>query len=253
MNTFDGFIRNLFPTTKEISKDKHLLPHGSWFCENLNSDPETANACIVAFMETTPQQAAKMRFLYDCKSCITYALEDIDLMDKNKNYFTGCCGWVKNCNSKEELEQIKGIYQAALIKIDKAICLYNECDTLDCDEKEQNIFSQLPNSQKVLLYYYGLKSIGFEFRKTSDIAPIARLMHLLFGEEYTTSNNSDFYKKLLVAPNVKKNKSLITDLEAIKPLFAKVGMKDAIQLINTEIKTCRNELKIKPKQAKAKI
>lgn len=99
------------------------------------------------------------------------------------------------------------------------------------------------NSQLVLIFYYFFKQNGLEPRKIVDVAPIAKFLHLITGKELKRITNSDFYKKMLKAPNFKTNKELINDLNKIRPFFQKVGLKEVVELIDVEIEVARNEIK----------
>lgn len=53
----------------------------------------------------------------------------------------------------------------------------------------------------------------------------------------------DFYKKLSKAPNHVSDKSLIDDLNHIKPLFQKVELNEIVKMIDNEIDQCRTAIK----------
>ncbi len=103
---------------------------------------------------------------------------------------------------------------------------------------------QYTNSQLVLIFYYFFKNNGLEPRKSIDIAPIAKFLHLVTGKEFKTVVSSDFYKKLQKVPNFKSDKELINDLEAIKPLFQKVQLTEIVKMIDNEIDLARSELRL---------
>jgi hypothetical protein len=149
--------------------------------------------------------------------------------------------------TKEQmLERLKR-YKKALTMTEQAICFYIDCSTIDCkDKKKTNL--EYSNSQLVLIFYYFFKHNGLEPRVNIDIAPIAKFLHLVTGKEFTAVTNSDFYKKLQSVPNFKTDKTLIEDLQAIKPLFQKVQLNEIVKMIDNEIDLARNEMK----QAKKK-
>ncbi len=99
------------------------------------------------------------------------------------------------------------------------------------------------NSQLVLIFYYFFKYSGIEPRVNTDIAPIAKFLHLITGKEFSNTQNSDFYKKLSKAPNHISDKSLIDDLNHIKPLFQKVELNEIVKMIDNEIDQCRTAIK----------
>ncbi len=106
-------------------------------------------------------------------------------------------------------------------------------------------FGSYTNSQIVLLFYYFYKLTGLEPRADTDIAPLAKFMHLITGKDFTKVANSDFYKKLQKAPNFKSDKELIKDLTAIKPLFEKVQLLEVAKMIDNETDTARSEIRNK--------
>lgn len=99
------------------------------------------------------------------------------------------------------------------------------------------------NSQLVLIFYYFFTYSGIEPRVNTDIAPIAKFLHLITGKEFSNTQSSDFYKKLLKAPNHIGDKNLIDDLNHIKPLFQKVELNEIVKMIDNEIDQCRTEIK----------
>ena len=99
------------------------------------------------------------------------------------------------------------------------------------------------NSQLVLIFYYFFKYSGIEPRVNTDIAPIAKFLHLITGKEFSNIQSSDFYKKLSKAPNHVSDKSLIDDLNHIKPLFQKVELNEIVKMIDNEIDQCRTAIK----------
>ena len=99
------------------------------------------------------------------------------------------------------------------------------------------------NSQLVLIFYYFFKYSGIEPRVNTDIAPIAKFLHLITGKEFSNTQSSDFYKKLSKAPNHISDKSLIDDLNHIKPLFQKVELNEIVKMIDNEIDQCRTAIK----------
>jgi len=95
------------------------------------------------------------------------------------------------------------------------------------------------NSQLVLIFYYFFKGLGIELRRDTDIAPIAKFLHLITGKKLSKIQNSDFYIKLSKAPNFNADKSLFDDLNYIKPSFEAVGLNNVVRLIDNEIDLCR--------------
>ena len=110
------------------------------------------------------------------------------------------------------------------------------------EEVEENTKKAFTETQWVLVYYYFFKYLGIEVRKNTNIATIARFIHLGTDTKFTTNQNSDIYKKLSKAPNINTNKQLVKDLTIIKSLFIKFEIKEVIQLIDSEIVKFKNEL-----------
>lgn len=104
-------------------------------------------------------------------------------------------------------------------------------------------FGEFSNSQLVLIFYYFFKYVGIEPRVSIDIAPIAKFLHLITGKEFSNVQSSDLYKKLSKAPNHVSDKSLIIDLNRIKPLFQKVELNEIVKMIDNEIEQCRMAIK----------
>ncbi len=114
------------------------------------------------------------------------------------------------------------------------------------DDTKPNSKSQLgeyTNSQLVLIFYYFFKFHGLEPRKTIDIAPIAKFIHLIVGKDFKSVTSSDYYNKLKQVPNFNSDTQLIKDLEKIKFVFQKVQLNDVLILIDKELEIARNEIK----------
>lgn len=101
----------------------------------------------------------------------------------------------------------------------------------------------LTNNQYVLICYYFFKYAGVEPRKVVDIAPLAKFIHVITGKQFTKIQNSDFYKRFSKAPNFKKDKQLIDDLETIKIQFERVELKEIKTMIDNDIDEARTEMK----------
>lgn len=99
------------------------------------------------------------------------------------------------------------------------------------------------NSQLVLIFYYFFSFTGVEPRANVDVAPVAKFLHLITGKSFSNIQSSDFYKKLLKAPNHIADKKLIEDLNHIRPLFKKAELNEIVKMIDNEIDQCRTEIK----------
>lgn len=116
-------------------------------------------------------------------------------------------------------------------------------ETATSTPKAKPSLGEFSNSQLVLIFYYFFKYSGIEPRVNTDIAPIAKFLHLITGKEFSNTQSSDFYKKLSKAPNHVSDKSLIDDLNHIKPLFQKVELNEIVKMIDNEIDQCRTAIK----------
>ena len=110
------------------------------------------------------------------------------------------------------------------------------------DHLEPSTSPPLTNSQLVLACYYVLISWGIQPRINLDISHVARFMHLVTRKPYTRIYNSEFYKRLQQAPQLKSDKELIKDLELIKSLFVQLELKDASLLIGKELTLARQKV-----------
>ena len=168
---------------------------------------------------------------------ITNVSQTLETIGANKNTPMVEKNFIKKCEL--EIQKLKDIEIIEPTKVIQDI------------PKEELIIAPLENytsSQIVLIFYYFFKYNGFDPRNNVDIAPIAKFLHLITGRNYTTVQNSDFYKKLQYVPNFKSDKGLIKDLETIKLLFAKVELYEVVKLIDNEIDMARHQRKNKSKQ-----
>lgn len=107
------------------------------------------------------------------------------------------------------------------------------------------------NSQTVLIFYYGLLSMGYEPRKTDHVAAFARFLHLLTGKEFKSLGLSDFYDKLKVAPIVNKNDyKLLKELQTVRGHFETIGYREP--LVELDIEIARTNVKIENSKKKTK-
>lgn len=123
-----------------------------------------------------------------------------------------------------------------------------EKKTISTKKKNSIMQGTYTQAQIVLIIYYAFKYFGFEIRRNTDIAPVAKFIHLLVGEQFSVASNSEYYKKLLKAPNLKKDSKLVEDLEIVKQLFQNVKLNEVAEMIDNEIITARKERKNKEKE-----
>jgi hypothetical protein len=146
----------------------------------------------------------------------------------------------------DELEHqyYEGMGYIQWIKTELSRCEYEQqLEAHTTTPKEKPRLGEYSNSQLVLIFYYFFKYSGIEPRVNTDIAPIAKFLHLITGKEFSNTQSSDFYKKLSKAPNHIGDKSLIDDLNHIKPLFQKVELNEIVKMIDNEIDQCRTAIK----------
>jgi len=148
-----------------------------------------------------------------------------------------------------EIDELEHQYYESMgfvhwIKTELLRCKYiQELEAHTTTPKAKPQLGEYSNSQLVLIFYYFFKYSGIEPRVNTDIAPIAKFLHLITGKEFSNTQSSDFYKKLSKAPNHISDKSLIGDLNHIKPLFQKVELNEIVKMIDNEIDQCRTAIK----------
>lgn len=102
---------------------------------------------------------------------------------------------------------------------------------------------EFTKARQLLAIYYLLKTgFNIEHRNSHPVTDVARLAHLLTGTKFTTTQNSDIYKKYSQMPDYKKGELLLDDLNFIRPFFEQLQMATAIQLIDEKIQQVIKEL-----------
>lgn len=97
--------------------------------------------------------------------------------------------------------------------------------------------------QQVLLMYYIAKGLGIREKIEIPVTKIAIFYHHLFGWEYKDINNSQIYKLLKKAPEIKTDKKLLyKDLLWVKDQITLLGLEDVIKLIDKELKKLEAEI-----------
>lgn len=103
--------------------------------------------------------------------------------------------------------------------------------------------NEITKARQLLAIFYLLKTgFAIEHRDTHSVSAVAQLVHLLTGTKFTTTQNSDIYKKYASMPNYNKGEQLITDLQFIQPYFNRLNMQEAVQLIEEEINRAIKDL-----------
>ncbi len=99
----------------------------------------------------------------------------------------------------------------------------------------------LTNAQLAMLFYFFFKHVGVEIRSGVDIAPVAKLVHLLSNKPISKLPNSDIYKMLAKAPSIHPSpEKNIGDMEIIKSRFKDFGFNEIEKEINDVIRSEKN-------------
>jgi hypothetical protein len=195
---------------------------------NLHFDFEAIKTELATIEAPTEKHKFLMNLLFD----YTAKAYEIDELEHEYYESMGFVQWIKTELSRSE-------YELEIKKLNEVLKL--EAHTTAPKAKPR--LGEYSNSQLVLIFYYFFKYSGIEPRVSTDIAPIAKFLHLITGKEFSNTQNSDFYKKLSKAPNHISDKSLIDDLNHIKPLFQKVELNEIVKMIDNEIDQCRTAIK----------
>lgn len=215
----------------EHTKNEITEAYNTYFLISEEYDKNKSHDYIVSFIYWQLESSFKItqrqndvylydNFLGDLASLLNIKLASI------KNFSNA----ILQSSSKNELLNIKR----------------NKVKVVNQSQSETNlILNEFTNSQLVLMFYYFFKHTGIEPRKSTDIAPVAKFLHMITGKKFSNIQCSDFYKKLSKAPNHKNDKSLRGDLIHIKPLFQMVNLNAIVKMIETEINQCSSELEQK--------
>ncbi len=98
------------------------------------------------------------------------------------------------------------------------------------------------NTQLVLLFWYGMRSLGMQPGKDFDKSRFARVLHLITSKECNDIDDSDLYKKLRSAPEIHKTTiNNLRELEKVKVKFEAIGtFSDVIEMIESDMLKIRN-------------
>jgi hypothetical protein len=186
---------------------------------NLHFDFEGIKIELTTIEDPTEKHKFLMNLLFD------YYAKDYEFDEMEHEYYEriGFQQWIKTELRRCEYEQ--------------------KLETAPNTPKAKPNLGEYSNSQLVLIFYYFFKYSGIEPRVNTDIAPIAKFLHLITGKEFSNTQSSDFYKKLLKAPNHISDKTLISDLNHIKPLFQRVELNEIVKMIDNEIDQCITAIK----------
>lgn len=118
-----------------------------------------------------------------------------------------------------------------------------EKDGTQVEETSQKL--GLTNAQLALLFYFFFKHVGLEIRSGIDIAPVAKLVHLLSNKPISKLPNSDIYKMLGKVPSIHQSPERnISDMEVVKSRFKDFSFNEIEKEINDTIK---REISVKKK------
>jgi hypothetical protein len=165
----------------------------------------------------------------------------------------------KTANKRISIDRIKNIHMNHQIELATITSIHiKEVENLYIDKVElattatsydestaiphQSSIPTLTNSQRVLAFYYALKSGGYHSRINVDMAFIVRLMHVAIDKPLTDVHNSEFYKKLKRVPNFKADRGLRKDLEVVRSRLVEAGLKEAVLLVDKEIAMAHQEI-----------
>lgn len=263
MDVVDGVIANLFKNSKKQPVILDANDPEYWICDYINQDIEKANAFVLEKLKGLNSRRDKLQFLYDCRTCVKY-----ELTGTLAEYSQLCCPgrhWppeiqenpnlmrVEQKKYAELLKQLPAIekkldkFDLTLKRIECAIDHFEDCKKLDCEESG-GLKQTLTNNQCTLLFYFFFKSLGLSLKTDIDLSQLTKFIHLIYCKEFKKINNSDIYKRLRKAPNFVRDAELIKDLETIKPFFQKYGLTSIVRLIDGEMETARNEIKLTKNQ-----
>lgn len=98
----------------------------------------------------------------------------------------------------------------------------------------------LTNNQLTNLLHFILKNFGANLdRKSGEIPKAAKVLHLLTGKPFTQIANSDYYQRLLQAPEGKESKdktSQLKDLKKLQELFEKYQLNEIAKDVEQAIR-----------------
>ena len=105
------------------------------------------------------------------------------------------------------------------------------------EEIKPSILNSFSDARIVLIFHYFFQYVGIN-RLTTDVAPLAKFIHLITGKKFTTTQNSNIYPKLRAAPIFNGNDKTKSDLQAIRPFFEQVQLIEICKMIDSEIESC---------------
>jgi hypothetical protein len=116
-------------------------------------------------------------------------------------------------------------------------------------KQEADNSKEFTKARQLLTLHYLLSSgFGIEPRGNTSVSSLARFAHLITGTSFTSLQNSELYKKYRLMPNYKKGLELISDLQFIRTYFADLGLTEAVNQIDAEIRREKIEMMNKKKK-----
>lgn len=145
--------------------------------------------------------------------------------------------------NEEEFEKMLENFAAAIRIIQKSIYVSDQSSPIVLKlEDTSPILNEEPpskipgfnRSRQALMIFFLLKTQGI-VKNVVSVSDMAKFAHVLLGWPYTTIDNSELYKRLKKAHNIKESETLLSDLEFVKKQFEIIGHKAVIELIDQQI------------------
>ena len=231
MNVTAGFLDNLLtPPTSNDWKDP------KWICHIINQSQTEGQDYINLIVSTLSTHSEKMQFLYGVRSCIEYTIRDLENYLNDNAYPISCCP----SDAVWDAENSIRIFQSALLKINSAICYEMVCEKIPCASQPKGNGPNLTPHQWALALHVFFKVLGIETTNGGQINQVllARFAHLISGEECPAIiNNSKFLDYLKTAPHFDRTigRKTVQDLETVRVHFERVGISEALKIIDTLI------------------
>ncbi len=124
--------------------------------------------------------------------------------------------------------------------------LHKEFNELKTVTKETNHRYKFTQKQQVLALFFLMEAFGIKTHSGTDMTKLSALYHLILGvpfHDFVRLKNTNIYKSIRVAPQVvNSDKHLLKNLEVIKPYFENVNLLNAVELINKQINSCKQNI-----------
>lgn len=124
--------------------------------------------------------------------------------------------------------------------------LHKEFNEVKTVIKETNHKFKFTQKQQVLALFFLMEAFGIKTHSGTDMTKLSALYHLILGvpfHDFHKLKNTNIYKSIRIAPQVvKSDKHLLKNLEIIKPYFVNVNLLNVVELINQQIKSCKQNI-----------